>query len=247
MRLGSFSTTFSSRDPAHLGRSRGRGVSGAARAAGSLASLSEFPRVLCAEGASHLSYVSGICPRARACRIFREPPLEGLEQASRAGWPDAPPALVPIMRNLSRRVWSVGKGEDFALLDAMEERPPSGLMSGSPLSIAEFWRKHPTTIVPGLRWSGIPRGPDSVKPPPSRNSGPQRGWRFSRLCDSPNLFNRTLGASGGILTLCAMVHGTPGVLSVKGRSHWRLPLRRWKARRTGVSGDCLKPRVWVRP
>ena len=42
-------------------------------------------------------------------------------------WPEAPSTLVSEVRELSRHVWSVGKGEDFALLDAMEGPPPSGL------------------------------------------------------------------------------------------------------------------------
>jgi CRISPR-associated protein Csb2 len=42
-------------------------------------------------------------------------------------WPNAPSTLVNILRGLSRHTWSVGKGEDFALLDAIEDPPPPGL------------------------------------------------------------------------------------------------------------------------
>ncbi len=50
-------------------------------------------------------------------------------------WPDAPASIVPTVREVSRRVSSVGKGEDFAVLDAAEKAPP-----------AEFarWRAAPT-------------------------------------------------------------------------------------------------------
>ncbi|MCC6877543.1 MAG: type I-U CRISPR-associated protein Cas5/Cas6 [Sandaracinaceae bacterium] len=40
-------------------------------------------------------------------------------------WPDAPESLVPIVRDVSRRVASVGKGEDFAVVDASAEPPPA--------------------------------------------------------------------------------------------------------------------------
>ncbi len=41
-------------------------------------------------------------------------------------WSDASSALVTTVRELSRRVWSLGKGEDFALVDSIEEPPPTG-------------------------------------------------------------------------------------------------------------------------
>jgi len=41
-------------------------------------------------------------------------------------WSEVPSTVAHTMRELSRRVWSVGKGEDFALLDIMEESPPLG-------------------------------------------------------------------------------------------------------------------------
>jgi CRISPR-associated protein Csb2 len=42
-------------------------------------------------------------------------------------WPDAPSELVSTVRELSRHTWSFGRGEDFALLDALEAPPPSEL------------------------------------------------------------------------------------------------------------------------
>lgn len=42
-------------------------------------------------------------------------------------WPDLPASLVPIVRDVSRRVSSVGKGEDFAVLDASDEVPTAEL------------------------------------------------------------------------------------------------------------------------
>jgi len=42
-------------------------------------------------------------------------------------WPDATSSLVPTLRHVSRRVSSVGKGEDFTVLDVSEEPPPPGL------------------------------------------------------------------------------------------------------------------------
>lgn len=44
-------------------------------------------------------------------------------------WPDAPSGIVDTVRQLSRHTWSVGKGEDFAVLDALTEPPPSNLTS----------------------------------------------------------------------------------------------------------------------
>jgi CRISPR-associated protein Csb2 len=49
-------------------------------------------------------------------------------------WPDATPLLVRTVRDISRRVASVGKGEDFAVLDATEESPPSDLTRWYPAS-----------------------------------------------------------------------------------------------------------------
>lgn len=40
-------------------------------------------------------------------------------------WPDVASSHVPIVRAVSRRISSVGKGEDFAVLDATDERPPA--------------------------------------------------------------------------------------------------------------------------
>lgn len=44
-------------------------------------------------------------------------------------WPDAPSKIVDTVRQLSRHTWSLGKGEDFAVLDALTEPPPSDLTS----------------------------------------------------------------------------------------------------------------------
>lgn len=49
-------------------------------------------------------------------------------------WPDATATLVRAVRDISRRVSSVGKGEDFAVLDATEESPPSKLIRWYPAS-----------------------------------------------------------------------------------------------------------------
>jgi len=47
-------------------------------------------------------------------------------------WPDVAASLIPTIRDISRRVSSVGKGEDFAVLDASEEPPPADLPRWSP-------------------------------------------------------------------------------------------------------------------
>lgn len=46
-------------------------------------------------------------------------------------WPDAPSALANTVRELARHTWSVGKGEDFALVDVLEAPPPSELIRWS--------------------------------------------------------------------------------------------------------------------
>jgi len=46
-------------------------------------------------------------------------------------WPDAPSELANTVRELARHTWSVGKGEDFALVDALEAPPPSVLIRWS--------------------------------------------------------------------------------------------------------------------
>lgn len=88
-------------------------------------------------------------------------------------WPDVPSTLVRAGRELSRHTWSVGKGEDFALLDALETPPPSELNSwheaadregaGAWLEVPEpgcldvcdavFWRSadDPPLAVSGIR------------------------------------------------------------------------------------------------
>lgn len=38
-------------------------------------------------------------------------------------WPDVEAAHVPVLREVSRRIFSVGKGEDLAVLDACDEKP----------------------------------------------------------------------------------------------------------------------------
>ncbi|MCS7025467.1 MAG: type I-U CRISPR-associated protein Csb2 [Bryobacteraceae bacterium] len=43
-------------------------------------------------------------------------------------WPDAPAELANIVRELARHTWSVGKGEDFALVDVLEAPPPPELI-----------------------------------------------------------------------------------------------------------------------
>lgn len=46
-------------------------------------------------------------------------------------WPDAPAELANTVRELARHTWSVGKGEDFALVDVLEALPPSELIRWS--------------------------------------------------------------------------------------------------------------------
>lgn len=46
-------------------------------------------------------------------------------------WPDAPSELANTVRELARHTWSVGKGEDFALVDALEAPPPAELIRWS--------------------------------------------------------------------------------------------------------------------
>lgn len=60
-------------------------------------------------------------------------------------WCDVAPSLVPVVRDVSRRVSSVGKGEDFAVLDALEEPPPAELPRWCPTTKA---RPGPSLEVP---------------------------------------------------------------------------------------------------
>lgn len=60
-------------------------------------------------------------------------------------WPDVAPSLVPVVRDISRRVSSVGKGEDFAVLDASQEPPPAELTRWCPATRA---RSRPSLEVP---------------------------------------------------------------------------------------------------
>lgn len=60
-------------------------------------------------------------------------------------WPDVAPSLVPLVRDLARRVSSVGKGEDFAVLDASEEPLPIQLTRWCP---ATTGRSGPSLEVP---------------------------------------------------------------------------------------------------
>lgn len=46
-------------------------------------------------------------------------------------WPDAPSELANTVRELARHTWSVGKGEDFALVDVLEAPPLSELIRWS--------------------------------------------------------------------------------------------------------------------
>ncbi len=52
-------------------------------------------------------------------------------------WPDVPSTLVATMRALTRRSWSVGKGEDFAVLDVTEEPPPYELKRWSQTEVSQ--------------------------------------------------------------------------------------------------------------
>lgn len=49
-------------------------------------------------------------------------------------WPDVDASHVPVLRDVSRRVISVGKGEDLALLDATDGEPPAGAVRWQPAS-----------------------------------------------------------------------------------------------------------------
>lgn len=49
-------------------------------------------------------------------------------------WPDVDASLVPIIRDLSHRVASVGKGEDLAVLDASDVEPPADAVRWQPSS-----------------------------------------------------------------------------------------------------------------
>lgn len=49
-------------------------------------------------------------------------------------WPNISASYVPVIRDISRRVVSVGKGEDLAVLDASEVEPPAGAMRWRPAS-----------------------------------------------------------------------------------------------------------------
>lgn len=51
-------------------------------------------------------------------------------------WPNVPASLVPVLRDVSRRVSSVGKGEDFAVINASEEVPPSTLARWHPMPMS---------------------------------------------------------------------------------------------------------------
>lgn len=47
-------------------------------------------------------------------------------------WPSVDPLYVPVLRDVSRRVFSVGKGEDLAVLDAIDAEPPADAMRWQP-------------------------------------------------------------------------------------------------------------------
>ncbi|MES0875271.1 type I-G CRISPR-associated protein Csb2 [Sinimarinibacterium thermocellulolyticum] len=49
-------------------------------------------------------------------------------------WPDVDASHVPIIRDVARRVPSVGKGEDLAILDATDAKPPDGAVRWQPAS-----------------------------------------------------------------------------------------------------------------
>ena len=49
-------------------------------------------------------------------------------------WPNVAASHVPVIRDVSRRVVSVGKGEDFAVLDASDGEPPAGAVRWQPAS-----------------------------------------------------------------------------------------------------------------
>jgi CRISPR-associated protein Csb2 len=47
-------------------------------------------------------------------------------------WPDVDASHVPVLRDVSRRVFSVGKGEDLAVLDATDAEPPADAVRWQP-------------------------------------------------------------------------------------------------------------------
>lgn len=47
-------------------------------------------------------------------------------------WPDVEASHVPVLREVSRRVFSVGKGEDLAVLDATDTEPPANAVRWQP-------------------------------------------------------------------------------------------------------------------
>jgi CRISPR-associated protein Csb2 len=47
-------------------------------------------------------------------------------------WPDVEASHVPVLREVSRRVFSVGKGEDLAVLDATDGEPPTDAVRWQP-------------------------------------------------------------------------------------------------------------------
>lgn len=49
-------------------------------------------------------------------------------------WPNVEASHLPIIRDVSRRVVSVGKGEDLAVLDASDAEPPAGAVRWEPAS-----------------------------------------------------------------------------------------------------------------
>jgi len=49
-------------------------------------------------------------------------------------WPDVDASHVPVIRDVSRRVVSVGKGEDLAVLDATDAEPPADAVRWQPAS-----------------------------------------------------------------------------------------------------------------
>lgn len=47
-------------------------------------------------------------------------------------WPNVEASHVPVLRDVSRRVFSVGKGEDLAVLDATDSEPPANTVRWQP-------------------------------------------------------------------------------------------------------------------
>lgn len=47
-------------------------------------------------------------------------------------WPDVDSLHVPVLRSVSRRIFSVGKGEDFVVVDATAAEPPPGAVRWRP-------------------------------------------------------------------------------------------------------------------